>query len=316
MTTQKSSTSTKVTQSENYRSGYLGLIGQPNAGKSSLLNFLISEKVSIVTNKPQTTRRRVIGLHSTNEGQIVFIDAPGIVKSTSGLNSFLQKEAEEVIQSSDALVAVLSIEENDAARNEEIIDMVVRSKKPWVGVITKTDITEKYHRVLILKDMIELRGAKALTISNTKDSKDVCQNILSSMMQILPLAENPLFDTELYTTESMRNLAEEIIREKCFEILNFEIPYQLAVQTRLFDEEAKPCPKLFIDILFAKDSHKPIVVGKGGTNIKKIGEESRAAIQKMMDVQKVYLELNVVVKDNWYENKTTMKELKYVTKSE
>lgn len=311
MTVQK-----KDLKNENYRSGYLGLIGQPNAGKSSLLNFLISEKVSIVTNKPQTTRRRVIGLHSTKDGQIVFIDAPGIVKSTSGLNSFLQKEAEEVIQSSDALVAVLSIEENDAARNEEIIDMVVRSKKPWVGVITKTDITEKYHRVLILKDMIELRGAKALTISNTKDTKDVCENILSSMLQILPLAENPLFDTELYTTESMRNLAEEIIREKCFEILNFEIPYQLAVQTRLFDEDAKPCPKLYIDILVAKDSHKPIVVGKGGVNIKKIGEESRAAIQKMMDVQKVYLELNVVVKDNWYENKTTMKELKYVTKSE
>jgi GTP-binding protein Era len=308
---------TKTRQSKiDYRAGYLGLIGQPNAGKSSLLNFLISEKISIVTNKPQTTRRRVIGVHSTDHGQIVFVDAPGMVKSTSGLNSFLQKEAEEVIQSSDALVAVLSIDESDAARNEEIIDLASRSKKPWIGIVTKTDISEKSHRILILKDMIRARGAKALQISNTKSDSNDRHEILAEMMSILPLAEAPLFDTELYTTESMRNLAEEIIREKCFEILNFEIPYQLAVQTRKFDEDAKPCPKLYIDILVARDSHKPIVVGKAGANIKKIGEESRKEIQKMMGIDKVYLELNVVVKDNWYENKTTMKELKYVTKSE
>ncbi len=307
---------TQKVNNPNYKAGYLGLIGQPNAGKSSLLNFLISEKVSIVTNKPQTTRRRVMGLHSTDAGQIVFVDAPGLIKSTSGLNSFLQKEAEEVIQSSDALVAVLSIDESDAARNEEIIDLVHRSNKPWIGVITKTDITEKSHRILIIKDMVEMKGMKALSISNTKANKDERHELLEQMMNILPISEAPLFDTELYTTESMRNLAEEIIREKCFEILNFEIPYQLAVQTRKFDEDAKPCPKLYVDILVARDSHKPIVVGKGGANIKKIGEESRAEIQKMMDVQKVYLELNVVVKDNWYENKTTMKELKYVTKSE
>lgn len=303
-------------QKENYRAGYLGLIGQPNAGKSSLLNFLIAEKVSIVTNKPQTTRRRVLGLHSTDQGQIVFVDAPGMIKSTSGLNSFLQKEAEEVIQSSDALVAVLSIDETDSSRNEEIIDLVARSKKPWIGVITKTDIANISHRILILKDMIALKGAKALQISNLSDNKEDRETLLTAMVQILPLSEAPLFDTELYTTESVRNLAEEIIREKCFEILNFEIPYQLAVQTRKFDEDAKPCPKLFIDILVARDSHKPIVVGKAGANIKKIGEESRKEIQKMMDIPKVYLELNVVVKDNWYENKTTMKELKYVTKSE
>lgn len=301
---------------KNYKAGYLGLIGQPNAGKSSLLNFLISEKVSIVTNKPQTTRRRVMGLHSTDQGQIVFVDAPGLIKSTSGLNSFLQKEAEEVIKSSDALVAVLSIDESDAARNEEIIEMVSKSKKPWLGVITKTDISDKSHRVLILKDMIELKGSKALQVSNTTADDTERQALLLEMMSILPQAEQPLFDTELYTTESMRHLAEEIIREKCFEILNFEIPYQLAVQTRKFDEEAKPCPKLFIDILVARDSHKPIVVGKSGANIKKIGEDSRKEIQKMMGVAKVYLELNVVVKDNWYENKTTMKELKYVTQSE
>ena len=116
-----------------YKSGFLGLIGQPNAGKSSLLNFLVKEKVSIVTNKPQTTRRRIIGLHTTEHGQIVFVDAPGMVKSTSGLNSFLEKEAHDVIKSSDALVAVLSLNEDTAERNQEIVELAKNSKKTMGG---------------------------------------------------------------------------------------------------------------------------------------------------------------------------------------
>ena len=110
----------------------------------------------------------------------------------------------------------------------------------------------------------------------------------------------------------MRGLAEEIVREKCFETLSHELPYQVAVQTRKFDEDAKPCPKIYMDIIISKESHKPIIVGKGGDNIKKIGQAARTEIQKMMGVSKVYLELNVAVKNDWFENKNLMKELKYV----
>ena len=301
---------------KNYRAGFVGLIGQPNAGKSSLMNFLVSEKVSIVTAKPQTTRRRVMGLYSSEQGQIIFVDAPGVVKSTSGLNSFLQKEAEDVIQSSDALLTVLSIDETEAERNQEIIDLAVKSKKPWMGIVTKTDITDKAHRVLILKDMIELNGVKALQVSNKKDKKKDRSALLEEILQMLPLTEAPLYDPELFTTESVRALSEEIIREKCFELLAHEIPYNLAVHTRRFDEDAKPCPKIYVDIVVSKDSHKPIVVGKSGQVIKKIGEESRKEIQKIMGENKVYLELNVVVKENWFENKNMMKELNYVVKTE
>lgn len=300
----------------NYRAGFVGLIGQPNAGKSSLMNFLVAEKVSIVTAKPQTTRRRVMGLFSCDEGQIIFVDAPGIIKSTSGLNSFLQKEAEDVIQSSDALLAVLSIDETQAERNQEIIDMAVKSKKPWMGIVTKTDIIAKAHRVLILKDIIELQGVKALQVSNKKDKKVDREALLLEILQLLPQSDAPLYDPELFTTESVRALSEEIIREKCFELLTQEIPYNLAVQTRKFDEEAKPCPKIYVDIVLSKESHKPIVVGKSAQVIKKIGEESRKEIQKMMGEKKVYLELNVVVKENWFENKNLMRELNYVVKNQ
>ncbi len=298
-----------------YRSGFLGLIGQPNAGKSSLLNFLVKEKVSIVTNKPQTTRRRVIGLHTTEHGQIVFVDAPGLVKSTSGLNSFLEKEAHDVIKSSDALVAVLSLNEDTAERNQEIIELAKNSKKPWVGLITKIDLKDLDHRALILKGMIEMAGGSTFSVSNTKGTNQDRLVILDELMQLLPEASAPLYNTDSYTTEHVRDLAAEIIREKCFEVLNYEIPYQLAVQIRKFEEDAKPCPKIYADILVAKDSHKPILIGKGAVNIKKIGQDARKEIEAIMQ-EKVFLDLNVVVKENWFENKVTMKDLKYVTESE
>lgn len=297
---------------QNYRAGFLGLIGQPNAGKSSLMNYLIREKVSIVTSKPQTTRRRILGLHSTPAGQVVFVDAPGIVKSTSGLNLFLQKEAEDVIKASDALIAVLSINEDSIERNEEILNMVVQSRKPWLAVITKTDLDQKLHRISLLKNLVKTLGGDSISMSIKNDTIEDRQMILDRCVQLMPEATAPLYDEELFTTENVKSIAEEIIREKCFELLEFEVPYQLAVQTRKFDEEAKPCPKLYIDIIIGKDTHKPIVIGKGGANIKRIGELARPEIQKIMDVDKVYLELNVVVKNNWFENKTAMKELKYV----
>lgn len=297
---------------ENYRAGFLGIIGQPNAGKSSLMNYLIKEKVSIVTSKPQTTRRRVLGLHSDSTGQVVFIDAPGIVKSSSGLNLFLQKEAEDVIKSSDCLLAVLSITEDAIERNEEILKLVVQSKKPWLAIITKTDLTEKLHRVSLLRDLVKALGGESISVSIKNNTDEDRKMILDKCIQLMPLNAGPLYDVELFTTENMKSLVEEIVREKCFELLEYEVPYQLAVQVRKFDEDANPCPKIYVDIIIGKETHKPIVIGKGGENIKRIGELSRVEIQRMMDVNKVYLELNVVVRNNWFENKTSMKELKYV----
>ena len=305
----------QTTDKPSFKAGFLGLIGQPNAGKSSLLNFLVKEKVSIVTNKPQTTRRRITGLHTTNEGQIVFIDAPGLVKSTSGLNTFLEKEAHDVIRSSDALIAVISVDESSPERNEEILELVTKSKKPWLAVITKVDLKETEHRVMILKGLVEKFGGRALTLSIKKHKEEERKEVLKQMVQILPASEKPLYDPEMFTTENVRGLTEEIIREKCFEVLNHEIPYQLAVQIRKFDEDAKPCPKIYADIMVGRDSHKPIVVGKGAAVIKEIGQLSRKEIEGLMG-EKVYLELNVTVKENWFENKQTLKELKYVVDSE
>lgn len=294
-----------------YKAGFIGLIGQPNAGKSTLMNYLIDQKVSIVTSKPQTTRRRILGIQNNKNSQIVFIDAPGLIKAEKGLNSFLEKEAMDVIKESDALLAVLSIDEKSTDSIEKVLNLVKHSKKPWMGIITKTDVADKAHRILIVKSMVEELGAKCLQISCLKDGSEGRAQILEEVEKLLPESEAPLYDSELYTTENVRELVAEIVREKCFETLEHEIPFQLAVQIRKFDESAKPCPHIYIDILISKESHKPIVIGKQAAIIKKISQESRLEVEKLMN-EKVYLELNVIVKENWYNKENFMKELGYI----
>lgn len=294
-----------------YKAGYVGLIGQPNAGKSSLMNYLIKEKVSIVTNKPQTTRRRILGIHTTPQSQTIFIDAPGVIQAAKGLNAFLEKEALDVIKESDVLLAVLNLDQKTAEDAELILEMVKNSKRPWLAVITKVDMEDKFHRVLILKELVQKYGGKSILMSVERGGDDYRNELLAAIETMLPVTEQPLYDDDIYTTENMRELVAEIVREQCFENLNYEIPYQLAVQVRQYDEEAKPCPKIYVDVLVAKESHKPIIIGKGAEVIKKISQKSRQEIEKLVG-GKIFLEVNVVVKDNWFEHLQTMKELGYV----
>lgn len=300
-----------------YKAGFLGLIGQPNAGKSTLMNFLVSEKVSIVSAKPQTTRRRILGIWSNEAGQIVFVDAPGLIKADKGLNGFLAKEAEDVIAGSDALLAVVSVDEAKPEDAEKVIEMVAASGKPWVGIITKTDIEDKAHRIMILKKMIEEKNGKAFSVSVKLDENDEEEReaLLIEFLELMPESPAPLYDVELFTNENVREMVAEIVREKCFEFLHQEIPYSLAVRISKFDENATPIPKIYAEIVVSKEGHKGIVVGKEAQVIKKIGMESRKEIEKLMG-EKVFLDLNVVVKEEWFANKRIMKELGYVAESE
>jgi GTP-binding protein Era len=298
-----------------YRSGFVGLIGQPNAGKSSLMNLLVQEKVSIVTPKPQTTRRRILGIVSNPDGQVVFVDAPGILDANQGLNAFLTKEANDVIEQSDLLIAVLALDTKTKEQASEIIEMIVKAKKPWFAVITKVDMTEFARRGETLREMC-LKHKNCLGVvesSNTwkADAKLVRDEVLRLCLSKLPESPKPLYDLELFTPHNVKDLAAEIIREQCFEVLHHEIPYNIAVRIQKFDESDPKMPRIQAEILVAKDSHKPILIGKGGVTIKEIGSLARKNIEKLMD-QKVFLGLEVSVRENWFENKMLMKELGYV----
>jgi len=300
-----------------YKAGFLGLIGQPNAGKSTLMNYLVREKVSIVTEKPQTTRRRVLGVWSTDEGQIVFVDAPGLIKADKGLNGFLSKEAEDVISQSDVLLAVLSVDEKDPEDVTKVIKMVSSSGKPWAGVITKSDIEEKQHRIMILKRMIEEAGGKAFQVS-AKDIDGDPENreaLLIEFLAMMPESPAPLYDIELFTPHKTRDLVAEVIREKCFEFIHQEIPFSMAVRIIKFEEDATPCPKIYAEIMVAKENHKAIVIGKGAATLKEIGSAARKEIEELMG-EKVFLDLKVNFKADWFNNKRIMQELGYVRNNE
>jgi GTP-binding protein Era len=300
-----------------YKAGFLGLIGQPNAGKSTLMNFLVREKVSIVTAKPQTTRRRVLGVWSTDEGQIVFVDAPGLIKADKGLNGFLSREAEEVIQQSDALLAVVSVDEKSPEEAEKVVKMVASSGKPWMGVITKADIVANQHRIMIIKRMIEDHGGKALQVSalDMEGDDENREALLIEFLSMMPESPAPLYDIDLFTPHNTRDLVAEVIREKCFEFVHQEIPFSMAVRILKFDEEAKPCPKIYAEIIVAKENHKSIVIGKAAANLKQIGMAARKEIETLMG-EKVFLDLIVNFKEDWYNNKRIMQELGYVRDQE
>ncbi len=306
-------------QKNDFRCGFVGLIGQPNAGKSSLMNLLVQEKVSIVTDKPQTTRRRMLGIVSSDEGQVVFVDAPGVLKNAKGLNSFLIQEAQDVIEQSDILMAVIAVDTKSKEQAEDIIKMVADSKKPWFAVITKVDLTEFHQRVVTIKKLLSEHkncyGIVEMTMSPERDwketVKDARKQILDLSLSKLPPSPKPLYDVELFTPHTMKDLVTELVRESCFEILHHEVPYALAVRVQKYDESDPKMPKIFVEILVSKESYKPILIGKGGATIKQIGMLARKGIEKMNGGQ-VFLNLEVSVREGWFDNKRLMKELGYV----
>lgn len=295
------------------KAGFVGLIGLPNSGKSTLMNFLIDEKVSIVTPRPQTTRRRVHGIWSSEGSQIVFVDSPGLVASKPGLFDFLAKESTEVMAESDALIAVLSLDLKSAEEAENIIEMVAKAQKPWIAVINKMDLDGFTHRELILKNMLSKYNVPTFSIScadKEKFLKEVRLPLLEEIQKLLPESPAPLYDPELYTTENIRDMVCEVVREKCFLNLKDEVPYTIAVRPIEFKEEALPVPRINLEILVSKDNHKGIIIGKGGLLLKKIGQEAREEIEKIMGT-KIFLGLHVAARENWYRNNRIMKELGY-----
>jgi GTP-binding protein Era len=294
----------------NYRAGFIGLIGLPNSGKSTLMNALVGEKVSIVTAKPQTTRRRVMGLVSDKDFQAVVVDAPGIIKAKSGLNAFLRDEAQDVIGESDVLVAVLNIDEKSAENLDEIVELVRTSGKPWVAVINKTDLP-LLHRPQILRDKLAVYGVPVIQGSSLKEPKGLRELILDEVVKRLPEAGGPLYDVDLYTLSSTREIAAEMIREKCFEHLHQEVPFGLAVRITRFAENEGPVVRIHAEVMVSKDNHRPIVIGREGHGLRRIGSEARREIEGLVDRQ-VYLDLKVVTKRAWQKNPMMMKDLGYV----
>ncbi len=300
----------KVKHMNPFKAGYVGLIGHPNAGKSSFLNQVVDEKVAAVTPKPQTTRRRVLGIVTNEEAQIVFVDAPGLVKTSTGINPFLQKELQSVVKESDVLLAIVSLDTETPEMVDEILDMVAHQRKPWAVFINKTDLQEKAHRLGQIIEKVTTRKGRYFMGTCSHEEGVPKNDILDFCLESLPENPGPLYDGEIYTPHTVRELTVEIVREKCFTFLDKELPYQLAVRIIKF-EENEALPKISFEILVSKETHKGIVIGKGGETLKKIGIEARKDIEKLLG-SKVFIQFHVAIRPLWMKNAQMMEELGYV----
>ncbi len=290
------------------RAGFIAIIGEPNAGKSTLLNLLLESKVAIVTPKPQTTRQRITGIVNTPKAQLVFVDSPGVLTSDSGVNSFLKEEYQDVIKNADALVVLLGADQK-FQKFEELLKIAEAAKKPWQVFVSKYDLNK--HDPIALMNLMQKYKQEFVTLSATKNGPEARQTILDLMTPLLPVSASRLYPEEIYTTQSVREMCAEIIREKCFDYLHQEIPYGLAIKIDKYIEEKMH--RITASIVVEKNSHKGMVIGKGGSMLKRIGSEARAEIEKLVEA-KVFLELHVSVKENWTYNKQLMRELGYVIK--
>ena len=294
-----------------YRAGFVALLGEPNAGKSTLMNAILGEKVSIVSEKPQTTRGRMHGVLSNDQAQVVFVDAPGMIESTSGINSFLKDEVGAVVAKADVVLVVLGADTGDksAAR---LIQIARESGKPYTVLVTKGDLLGNGRAPKSLPTLMAT-GVPFITVSAVKRPDEARDELMSRLIPLLPEAQAALYDEELFTTETVRKLAAEFVREACFNHTRQEVPYGLAIRIVKFEEAEieGDLTKIYAEIIVERTAHKAIVIGAKASNIKKIGSEARQAIENLVG-GKVFLDLHVDVREGWTRNKRMLKELGYV----
>ena len=283
--------------SKGFRSGYVALIGRPNAGKSTLLNRLVGEKIAAVSNKPQTTRHRIKGIVNRPEGQIVFIDTPGVHKPGHLLNRRMMAAVHDAIMSVDLVVLMRDASVSTGNGDRFVFELVKESEKPAVLVLNKID---KLHDKGALLPLIEIYAkefdfAEIVPVSALKG--DTIDDLLASIVKHLPPGE-PIFADNEMTDQSTRIIASEMVREKILATTGEEIPYVTAVVTEVFDESDPKLVRIFCAIYVERSSQKKIIIGKQGSRIKDIGTKARVDIEKLLG-KKVFLKLFVKVVEDW-----------------
>jgi len=277
------------------KSGFVAIIGKPNAGKSTLLNSIMGEKIAAVSDKPQTTRNAISGIYTDKDIQIVFMDTPGIHKPKNKLGEFMTKEIEGAMNSVDAAVLVVDCTEREDA-NDEIINNLLGSNMPVFLAINKIDLVEKDELLKLIAQYSGKMDFKAfIPISALEnDGVDVLMDELKNVLEDGPM----YFPEDMLTDQPEKQIMAEFIREKALWCLDKEVPHGIAVEIVSFKEGDNGVLNISATIYCEKKSHKGIIIGKGGQMLKKIGQLSRIEAEKFFDT-KVFLELWVKIKEDW-----------------
>jgi len=280
-----------------FRSGLVALIGRPNAGKSTLLNRVVGEKIAAVSNKPQTTRHRIKGIVNRDEGQIVFVDTPGVHKPGHLLNRRMMSAVHDAIMSVDLLVLMRDASVSTGNGDRFVLDLVKQAEKKAILVLNKIDkIREKSDLLPLIESYAnEYEFTEIIPISALKG--DAIDNLLDQIVKHLPEAD-PIFTDDEMTDQPFRSIVAEMVREKILMSTGEEIPYVTAVVTEVFDDTEPGLTTIFCAIYVERSSQKKIVIGKQGARIKDIGTRARFDIEILLG-KKVFLKLFVKVVEDW-----------------
>lgn len=290
-----------------FRSGYAALIGRPNAGKSTLLNHLVGEKIAAVSNKPQTTRHRIKGIVTRDDGQIVFIDTPGVHKPGHLLNRRMMAAVHDAILSVDVLILMRDASVSTGNGDRFVLELIKQAEKPAILVLNKIDKIIDKKLLLPLIDFYskEFDFAEIVPVSALKGSDiDV---LLDQITKHLPLGE-ALFGADEMTDEPLRSIVAEMVREKILTSTGEELPYVTAVVTEVYDDDDPRLVTIFCAIYVERASQKKIIVGKQGARIRDIGTRARIDIEKLVGRQ-VFLKLFVKVVEDWRNRERDLDEI-------
>ena len=291
------------------KSGFVTLIGRPNVGKSTLMNHLIGQKIAITSNKPQTTRNRIQTVYTDERGQVVFLDTPGIHKAKNKLGEYMVNVAERTLNEVDVILWLVEPTTFIGAGERHIAEQLKKTKTPIILIINKVDTVDKkeiikfmdaYRKVLDFAEIIPVSALRSLNLDS----------VLDMIFKYLPYG--PMFyDEDTITDQPQRQIVAEMIREKALRCLDEEIPHGIAVAIDKM-KERKDGGMFDIDatIICERDSHKGIIIGKGGSMLKRIGSEARRDIENMLEA-KVNLQLWVKVKKDWRDSDFLMKNFGY-----
>ena len=296
----------------NFKSGFVTIIGRPNVGKSTLMNRLIGQKIAITSNKPQTTRNKIQTVYTCEQGQIVFLDTPGIHKAKNKLGDYMVNVAQHTLSEVDVILWLVEPSTFIGAGERHIIEQLKKTKTPVILVINKTD-TVKREEILTFIDAYrkELDFAEIVPVSALKG--DNTQDLIDSIFKYLPYG--PMFyDEDTVTDQPQRQIVSELIREQALRCLDEEIPHGIAVS---IDQMKWRADDSIVDIdatiVCERDSHKGIIIGKGGSMLKKIGSRARKEIEDLLETQ-VNLKLWVKVKKDWRDSDFLLKNFGYNAK--
>lgn len=285
--------------------GKIAIIGQPNVGKSTLLNFILGQKLSITSRKAQTTRNQILGIHSEKDIQFIFVDTPGYQqKFLNQMNKRMNKSVTSVFHDVDVVIFM----SEPKTLNEIEIELVkmIPNDTPVINLINKIDRVKNKNKILELIDInSELQIFKKIIPASIK-LKDNQKIILQEIAEFLP-EQDFIFDVDDITDKNERFLAAEIIREKVFRLTGDELPYSIAVEIENFEHKDN-LRRIFAIILVDKDSQKPVVIGKDGEKLKRISTESRKDMEKLFQ-SKIWLEIWVKVQKNWFDDARALKSL-------